>query len=77
MSKSSKHDRRAEAFCENIRRLRAERGWTLREMESMCDVSNGHLSLLEQGKANPSLITALHICDALGVSIIEMMEVAS
>ena len=46
------------------------KGWSLRELEKRCGVSNALLSQIETGKIkDPGFTTVIRICDALGVSI--------
>lgn len=47
---------------EKLKRSRQERGWSLRKAEEKTGISNGYLSLLENGKAtspSPSVLEAL------------------
>lgn len=45
------------------------KGWTLREMEERCGVSNALLSQIENGKVkDPGFSTIIRIVDALGLS---------
>lgn len=45
------------------------KGWTLREMEERCGVSNALLSQIETGKVkDPGFSTIIRIVDALGLS---------
>lgn len=46
------------------------KGWSLRELEKRCGVSNALLSQIETGKVkDPGFSTVVRITDALGVSI--------
>jgi transcriptional regulator with XRE-family HTH domain len=46
------------------------KGWTLRELEGRCGVSNALLSQIETGKVkDPGFATVVRIADALGISI--------
>ena len=46
------------------------KGWTLRDLEKRCGVSNALLSQIETGKVkNPSFATVVSIADAIGVSL--------
>lgn len=46
------------------------KGWTLRDLERECGISNALLSQIETGKIkNPSFATVVQIMDALGVKL--------
>ena len=53
----------------NIKRLREERGLTLRDMAKKLDVSASFLSQVETGKASPSLASLKSIADTFGTTI--------
>ena len=49
---------------------RESKGWTLRELESKCGISNALLSQIETGKVkDPGFAKTVQILDALGVSL--------
>jgi transcriptional regulator with XRE-family HTH domain len=46
------------------------KGWTLRDLEKACGVSNALLSQIERGRVkDPGFSTVVRITDALGISI--------
>lgn len=46
------------------------KGWTLRDLEKACGVSNALLSQIETGKVkDPGFSTVVRITDALGVNL--------
>jgi transcriptional regulator with XRE-family HTH domain len=54
---------------QRIRDLRAEKGWTLKELAEKCNLSTSFLSQVERGLSSVS-ITSLHvICQALGMTL--------
>ncbi len=53
---------------ENIRRLRKERGMTIKELADAVGLKESTLSLIERGKRRLNIDTFLKIVDALGVS---------
>lgn len=62
-----------------LRKLREERGWSLRDVEAMTGgkVSNAALSQLETGKvAAPSFITVHRLASVFGVSLESLAEYA-
>lgn len=58
---------------ELIRRLRQERGLTLRELAGRLNLSHTYLSRIERGEQDPSLDTLASIADALGVSLRDLI----
>jgi transcriptional regulator with XRE-family HTH domain len=55
-----------------IRRLRKNRGLTLRALSNHCNCSSALLSQIETGAVNPSLATLVSIAEGLGVSLYEL-----
>ncbi len=53
----------------NIKRLRQERGYGLREFAGKVDVSASFISQVENGKINPSLAKFKNIADALNTTV--------
>lgn len=56
-----------------IRELRKERGMTVQELAYRCDIERSNLSRIESGRANVTLKTLCSICNALGVSLKEVV----
>ena len=52
-----------------IRRLRAEKGWTLAELEKRSGVALNTLSHIERGERSPQILTLTKIARALGVPV--------
>ncbi len=62
---------------EELRRLRIEKGATLREVEKATDISNAYLSQLENGKAEQPSPRVLHkLAEYYKVPYQRLMEVA-
>jgi transcriptional regulator with XRE-family HTH domain len=57
-----------------LRRLRAERNWSLEALATASDVSRSMLSQIERGRANPTLAVAVRIARAFGLSLGELIE---
>ena len=54
---------------DNVKRLRALRGWSLRQLEQRAGVSYAHIHELEKGKtANPTQETLTRLAKAFGVA---------
>ncbi len=51
----------------NIKALRAQKGWSLGQLATQAGVGKSTLSMLEAGKANPSIETLWAVAAALGV----------
>jgi transcriptional regulator with XRE-family HTH domain len=56
----------------NIRRLRDEKGWNQTELGFRADTSPSIISLIENGKRNPSTATLAKIAGALGVEVVDL-----
>jgi len=60
-------------IAEQLRKLRAERGWSLERLSAACGVSRSMLSQIERDQANPTLAVALRIAAAFGLTIGEFV----
>jgi len=54
-------------FGENLRKLRKEKGLSLREMSYACSIDNSKIAKIEKGKINITLTTLLQLAVALDV----------
>jgi transcriptional regulator with XRE-family HTH domain len=66
-----------EGIGHNIHRLRAEKGWNQTELGFRAGTSPSIISLIENGKRNPSTATLAKIAGALGVEVVELFPKAS
>ena len=57
-----------------LRRIREERGWTLRKLATRAGLNPNYVSILEQGDNVPSLSTVLELIEVLGGDIAEVMR---
>lgn len=64
----------ARSLASNVKRLRAERGYTLDALAARAGVSRGMLVQIEQARTNPSVGTVCRIGDALGVSVAQLLD---
>jgi transcriptional regulator with XRE-family HTH domain len=55
-----------------IRQLRGERGLTQEALAHEAQITVGHLSTIERGRANPSWGAVTAIAGALGMSMVEV-----
>ena len=62
----------SKALAANVRRLRKERGWTQDDLAAETKVEQGAISLIENGRANPTLLMLESIARALDVAFIEL-----
>lgn len=67
-------DHDAEKFGAIIRRLRLERGWTIRKLAQRCGMNPVYLGVLEAGKNMPSLRTLLELADVLDVNATDIVR---
>ena len=56
----------------NIRGLREQKGWNQTELGFYADTSPSIISLIENGKRNPSTATLAKIARALGVEVVDL-----
>jgi transcriptional regulator with XRE-family HTH domain len=57
-----------------VKKLRADRGWSLDNLAQASGVSRSMLSEIEREKANPTLAVTYRISSAFGMSIAELIE---
>ena len=58
----------------NVRSLRKERGITLQQLAEATGLSTGYLSNLERNVNSPTLVNIQKICEALDISLGDMVE---
>lgn len=59
-------------FVLKLKEEREARGMTLRDLEKVMAVSNGHLSRAERGLSEPGIVILRRWCRALGLSFEEI-----
>ena len=76
--KSSKNpvDSINENLGRRVKKLRADRGWSLEELANASGVSKSMLSEIEREKANPTLSVTYRIARAFGLNLQELIETA-
>lgn len=62
----------ARALAASVRQLRKERGWTQDDLAAEVGIEQGALSLIENARANPSLLVIETIAKKLDVEIGEL-----
>ncbi|HEX6542237.1 MAG TPA: XRE family transcriptional regulator [Ktedonobacterales bacterium] len=65
----------AEHLGHRIRQLRGGRGWTLDELAERSGVSRAMLSKIERGENNPTLVVAVKIALAFGMTTSQLIDV--
>ncbi|MDP9457129.1 MAG: helix-turn-helix domain-containing protein [Actinomycetota bacterium] len=65
-----------ESIGHNVRRLREEKGWNQTELGFYAETSPSIISLIENGKRNPSTATLAKIAGALGVEVADLFPKA-
>ena len=59
-----------------LRRIRLDRGLTLREVAAAARVSMPYLSEIERGRKEPSSEVLAGVCAALGMTIVDLLDEA-
>lgn len=62
----------SKALAANVRRLRKGRGWTQDDLAAATKVEQAAISLIENGRANPTLLMLESIARALDVAFSEL-----
>ena len=61
-------------FGEKVRKLRIQRGVSLRKMGEAADLDWGHISKIEKGQRIPSVLIALKIARFFGVTVDDLAD---
>jgi len=61
---------------ETLRKVRLERGFTLKQLADACELSTSFLSQAERGLSSISVSTLERVCSALGMSLREFFAMA-
>jgi XRE family aerobic/anaerobic benzoate catabolism transcriptional regulator len=59
---------------DRVRDARARRGMSRKALAHGSDVSERYLAQVESGETNPSIMVLRHVAQALGVSLVELLE---
>ena len=70
-----KDKKRLEKFALHLKTLREEKGISMRELSSRCDVDYGKISKLENNKANLTLTTLIELAEGLEVHPQELLDI--
>jgi len=64
----------AELLATNLRRLRLAKGWSQDQLAATLEVEQGVISLIENRRANPTLLMLEAIAAALDVQLADLFE---
>src|SRR6266508_96108 len=68
------HEQVARPIAETVRRLRAERSWTLDQLAARSGISRRLIVQIEQAEANPSIGTWLRLAEACEVTLSDILQ---
>jgi len=72
--KAKRRRERAAVFGANLRRLREKMEISQEALGAEASVHRTHVSLIERGQVDPTLMTAVDLANALGVSLADLVE---
>lgn len=58
----------------NVRRLRLAKGLTQEELSARTGLTQHYISVLENGRRNPTIVTIYELAQALGVSHVDLVQ---
>jgi transcriptional regulator with XRE-family HTH domain len=61
-------------FGRHIKKLREERGLSLRELSYACEIDNSKISKIEMGKINITLLTVLELAKGLEIPPADLLH---
>ena len=71
------HEAARQRFANRLHELRTERGITQEQLAEFIGKTTEHISFLERGERSPSFDVILDLADALGVSVLYLMNIDS
>lgn len=63
-----------DSLATTVRQLRRARGWTRRDLGAKTGISERFLADIETARANPSILRLVELADALGTSVVDLIE---
>ena len=63
------------ALADNVRKLRKEHEWSQAELADKVGIEQNAVNLIENGRANPTLLVVEQLAHALNVRLSELLEV--
>lgn len=61
-------------FAQNMKRIRLAKGYSQDELGEQCGLTRNYIGNIERRENSPSLQSMEAIADALGVSLLELLE---
>lgn len=61
-------------FAKNLKRLREERGWSIRELANRCNLEYSQVQRIEKGKVNFVYTTLTAIAEGLEVTPAQLLD---
>jgi transcriptional regulator with XRE-family HTH domain len=61
-------------FGENLKKIRTDKGLSIRALADIADLNFGNIGDIELGKVNPTLTTIVTLASALGIDRAELMD---
>ncbi len=61
-------------FGRNLKRIRTARGVTQEKLAEKTGLSQQHISIMEQGRGNPTIVSVALLAEALEVSHVDLMQ---
>lgn len=62
-------------LAQRIKKLREDKGLTLRELEALSNIENSNIARLESGAVNPRFTTLYKISQGLGITLSELVDI--
>lgn len=64
----------SDRFGRDLRRLRAQRGWSQEQLAGVAEINRSFLGEIERGESVPSLDTLAKLADALDITLAELLS---
>jgi transcriptional regulator with XRE-family HTH domain len=68
------HDQYLKRFGENLKKIREAKGISQRALASSCNVDHSHISRIEKGEKNITVLTILELAGALEVKPRKLLD---
>lgn len=62
-------------LAQRIKKLREDKGLTLRELEALANIENSNIARLESGAVNPRFTTLYKLSQGLGIKLSELVDI--
>lgn len=68
------HEEYLKKFGENLKKIREAKGFSQRSLASSCNVDHSHISRIEKGEKNITVLTILELSSALEVKPRKLLD---